>query len=315
MFIDLAYLIRHVLKELGHTSPDVVGLFLLPPADPSLSPKPQVTKALGNTFAALTELNHFSSPGVTFSARYGTRDATITDPDPPFSRFILLSPPPDGEAEETLTGLAGDFLYRDLVTPLGRTADACRAAPQAPSSGLSFQTFGLYRYSWPRRALLKRAARRFCQNLAQRWMNKDAKPLRETIKSRLQEEWAGKELGAESLIARLHAACERALGQPAEAVFTAVTGPFGTKEGRGQELDPTAVAEAVGKLEEMVGQPVESSVLYRAGTLEVLSKGKVVLTLPGVPEPESFRHSIIDAYKAWVPGKANTPIVPASAPS
>jgi hypothetical protein len=57
-----------------------------------------------------------------------------------------------------------------------------------------------------------------------------------------------------------------------------------------------------------------NSEFYRAGTLEVLSQGKVVLTLPGVPEPESLRHSIINAVKAWVPGKANAPIVPASAP-
>jgi hypothetical protein len=52
---------------------------------------------------------------------------------------------------------------------------------------------------------------------------------------------------------------------------------------------------------------------YRAGTLEVLSQGKVVLTLPGVTDPESFRHAIINAVKAWVPGKANAPIIPASA--
>jgi hypothetical protein len=56
-----------------------------------------------------------------------------------------------------------------------------------------------------------------------------------------------------------------------------------------------------------------NSDFYRAGTLEILSKGKVVLTLPAVPEPESFRHAIIDAYKAWVPGRANAPIVSAKA--
>jgi hypothetical protein len=57
-----------------------------------------------------------------------------------------------------------------------------------------------------------------------------------------------------------------------------------------------------------------NSKFYRTGTLEIISKGAVVLTLPGVPNPESFRHAILNASKAWVPGKAETGnFIPASA--
>ena len=53
---------------------------------------------------------------------------------------------------------------------------------------------------------------------------------------------------------------------------------------------------------------------YRSATLEVLSGGKVVLTLTGVPEPEAFRQSILNALFAWVPGKSRAlPMIPASA--
>ena len=52
---------------------------------------------------------------------------------------------------------------------------------------------------------------------------------------------------------------------------------------------------------------------YHAGDLEVLSKGQVVLKLPGVPEPEGFRQAVVNAVKAWVPGKASGPFQPASA--
>ena len=52
---------------------------------------------------------------------------------------------------------------------------------------------------------------------------------------------------------------------------------------------------------------------YLSGTLEVISKGQVALTLPGVPEPEGFRHAGVNAVKAWVPGKATGPFQPASA--
>jgi hypothetical protein len=53
---------------------------------------------------------------------------------------------------------------------------------------------------------------------------------------------------------------------------------------------------------------------YRTADLEILSQGQVVMTLPAVPNAESFRHAIINAYKAWVPGKADTgKFIPASA--
>jgi hypothetical protein len=57
-----------------------------------------------------------------------------------------------------------------------------------------------------------------------------------------------------------------------------------------------------------------NSDFFRAGTLEVVSGGSVALTLAGVPEPEAFRHAIINACTAWVPGKAKTlPFIAASA--
>jgi hypothetical protein len=58
-----------------------------------------------------------------------------------------------------------------------------------------------------------------------------------------------------------------------------------------------------------------NSEFFRAGDLEIISQGKIILVLVGVPEPDSFRNSIINAYKAWVPEKANGPFVPAKAAS
>jgi hypothetical protein len=46
-----------------------------------------------------------------------------------------------------------------------------------------------------------------------------------------------------------------------------------------------------------------NSAFYRAGNLEIVSGGRVALTLPGVPEADSFRIAILNACKAWVPGK------------
>lgn len=55
---------------------------------------------------------------------------------------------------------------------------------------------------------------------------------------------------------------------------------------------------------------------YRSGDLQVLSSGRDVLKLVGVPEPESFRQAILNAVKAWGgPDKLKGPFIPASAPS
>jgi hypothetical protein len=53
---------------------------------------------------------------------------------------------------------------------------------------------------------------------------------------------------------------------------------------------------------------------YRSGNLDVTSGGKVALKLTGVPEPESFRHAIVNAVRAWGGSdKLKAPFQPASA--
>ena len=52
---------------------------------------------------------------------------------------------------------------------------------------------------------------------------------------------------------------------------------------------------------------------FRSADLEIMNQGKVALTLVGVPDPESFRHTILQACTAWVPGKAKSlPFIAAS---
>jgi hypothetical protein len=55
-----------------------------------------------------------------------------------------------------------------------------------------------------------------------------------------------------------------------------------------------------------------NSDFFRAGNLEIISNGQVVMTLRGVPEPDGFRHAILNACNAWVPGRKRGPFIPAS---
>jgi hypothetical protein len=75
------------------------------------------------------------------------------------------------------------------------------------------------------------------------------------------------------------------------------------------------VAEvALGDIDEVRIKTNANSNFFRSGDMEILSAGKVVLTLPACQEPDGFRHSILDAAAAWVPDKAKMhPFIPASA--
>ncbi len=71
-------------------------------------------------------------------------------------------------------------------------------------------------------------------------------------------------------------------------------------------LKPVPTREvALTDIEEVRVKKDGNSEFFRSGDLEIMSKGQVALTLPGVPEPEAFRHAIVNACMAWVPGRAH----------
>jgi hypothetical protein len=276
MFIDLAYTLRALLRQMGYDPPDIVGLFLLPAVDASRTR----VLSLGNAYAALTELSHFGAPGQAFSAQYHEREPKIEDSAPPFSRYLLL-PLPE-ETDDVACGetveLGAQFLYRDLCSPLGRVADLGRAGLNAPpweTRGQFFDTFGLFQLSWPRHALLRAAARQLCQRLVQRWMSKDAKPIRAVVQEWVQQQWLDQGLDAESFLHRLQSEAVKALGRPPDSVLAecleplAPWGPIkgpGTQRPEGQRrrggelgLDPEALQQALQGLEELLGRPGDDS--------------------------------------------------------
>jgi hypothetical protein len=78
-------------------------------------------------------------------------------------------------------------------------------------------------------------------------------------------------------------------------------------------LKPSPAQEiALADIDGVVCNPNAVDPFYISGTLEIVSNGRVVMTLPGVPEPEGFRHAVINAVKAWVPSKATGPFQAAS---
>src|SRR5207245_3885789 len=68
---------------------------------------------------------------------------------------------------------------------------------------------------------------------------------------------------------------------------------------------------ALAHIDDIKIRPNVNSDFYRAADLDVIANGKVALTLHGVPDPETFRQAILNACKAWAPGKVKEPFIPA----
>jgi eukaryotic-like serine/threonine-protein kinase len=266
MFLDMTYTVRHLLKQIGYDRPDVIGLFLLPPVEGKRSR----TLSLGNAYAALTEINFFSAPGNTFAAQYQDREPPLLDPDPPFSRCFLvpLLDETDATASREPIERTAQFLFRDLTSPLGKAADLARSCVPWKQRGFTASTFGLFHVDWPQRELLRTASRQLCQQLVQRWLSREAKPIRKAVQSWIDEQWKKHELGADHFIARLREQCESALCRAPEDTFQAVIAPLVQryvelaknnmgKKGKTPIPDVTTeeVENVLGQFEELLGKP------------------------------------------------------------
>jgi hypothetical protein len=301
MLLDLAYAARHQLRRQGFDRAEIVGVFLLPAADRD----PRNTQELANAFAAMAELEHFASPDTVFQAQYDGGEAKPTivslgERGPALQRCVLLPLPRMKEralsgapaSEVTLAlapamnrvlALAGHLLFSELVTPLGRDADHTRkqtlkarrqqsGAKETAGERLVYQTVGMQRVLWPRRQLLEQASRTVCQRLVERWMSKDAKALRESIRGWILGQWDERGLTQERLIARFQQGCEKDLQQPPENYFAALLAPIQQtlapppKGGPAETpLRLAAVVDAMEELERLLGVPEECQGIPKAG--------------------------------------------------
>lgn len=293
MYIDLAYVLQNVLKRLGVAQPQVSGIFFVP----TQGRRPLPAHAQTNALAALTELQHFGTGEQTFTAVYGGNDPTLTkgvftEASVPFQRCLFVPITP--EEAGTFTGenhtedgpgntlpciqQAASELFLELCTPLGQAADRNRETyreelirqGRSADARMLLQTSACTRIIWPRTRLLRLTAQRCCKLLAERWMNKDARPVRERVKTAVEQHWADLRLASDQMIERLRAACEHKLGQAAETLLAGVIEPIaavivpvspGPRTGRNSpaaeeiKLPMNTVMEVIEGLEHWLGLP------------------------------------------------------------
>jgi serine/threonine protein kinase len=268
MFLDVAYAVRQRLRQLGYAKPDVVGVLLLPSTDRSGK-----TPALGNTHAALRELNHFSLPETVFSASHDG-DCHIHDAGAPFTQTLVVpfenESRPDGKAAESGARRVADFLRRDLLSPFGRMIDDCRDELPPPSkiAGMVGCVNSQSAYTWPKQQILSQCSRWLGEALVARWLKADLNVIREPLVNWLKERWSSEKFAPEFLTARLQEAADRKVGQPPEALFDAEAQPFAPRGWFAREPDRAKLWQSLSKLVQIVGMPDERAMQRQVGVLE-----------------------------------------------
>ncbi|MDJ0600934.1 MAG: tubulin-like doman-containing protein [Crocosphaera sp.] len=88
MFLDMAYSLRHDYSNQGA---QIVGYLVIAPTLYTQSANPNPT-IFANTYAALKELNHYSTPGTQFNACYDIQNVVVVQEErPPFDYAYLVS--------------------------------------------------------------------------------------------------------------------------------------------------------------------------------------------------------------------------------
>ena len=272
MFLDAAYAARHKLRQQGYLEPEIIGLFIVPAAERGVKSAP-----LANTYGALRELNHYSQNDTVFNAHYEERDGRVSDPSPPFSRCVVIPLPgaarngANSEAFfEAVIRRAGSLLARDLLTPLGPSADEIRwHRPEFGVVDLNLSVVGQCSFVWPRHLLLTRAARWLSAAVLSRWIDSDPQVIGQYVQNWLEQRWVTEGLSPENLVAQVQAAGERALGQSAENYFASEAQPFASR-GRWfrSEPDPALMNQGLQRLIQLVGMPDDRSVQRSVGSME-----------------------------------------------
>jgi serine/threonine protein kinase len=255
MFLDLAFLLRHELRQVGYLRPEVIGLFFVPPADRSAARSP----VLGNSFAALAELYHFQAKKSRYQTTFDKTEAAVVDTESPFARVSVLPLPKKNSPQEleVSAGLAARSLFNEILTPAGRVADEVRDTYRKafPTTTPVCQTFGLFRLSWPRPEMLSAATRRFAQRQIQRWTGKDSAHLREPIAAWLGQQWSERQLDSESLIELLQQSVHDALREEPEKVFDAFIDPLRSRTPSSGKVDAAGACGVLDQLLKVVGRP------------------------------------------------------------
>lgn len=177
MFLDVAYSLRHLY---GGQGARLVGYLVISPElygdTPSMS---------ANTYAALKELNYYSTPGTKFEAYYDIENLVfVQEQRPPFDYAYLISSQTGGEYEILAQGkLCNVIAHKIALDFSGELAPVVKANrdnflqhmiqwdKHPRPNGQRYLTFGLAAIYFPRDTIVQIALNRVSLALVTFWLN------------------------------------------------------------------------------------------------------------------------------------------------
>ncbi len=123
MFLDVAYLIRHEMRQVGYLKPDVVGVFFVPPADANTQRSPRAPAILT---PALTELNQFQSKRSRYQTAFDKSESADYRQRPAVLAGYLLQLPRGADP--------GAVAARRWQPRLARCSTRCSHGPGVPAA-------------------------------------------------------------------------------------------------------------------------------------------------------------------------------------
>lgn len=253
MFIDLAYWLRRELAR-RNCPARIHALLLLPPADPRTL-RVHVPIALGNTYAALLELDYYQSGRGLYQIQASSDEEPWSDPGPPFAsvQFLVHTPGSSSQHHQTLITDAARLLSLRLLSPLGRLLED---QPQARGAGGYLS--GLYHFEQPRREWLDHAAHHLARFLLQRWNTNDAQArqqLQEPVAEWLEQQWQEHRLTSEQLLATLRHELARHLGDDPDRHCEHLLQALRTHTPSASKIDAPAVCQVLDQILRLIGKP------------------------------------------------------------
>jgi hypothetical protein len=170
MVLEVAYLLRKALSELGMSDEALCGLLAF-----STERKAHAKDlALANAYACLSELNHYSRDGGHYPGDAGCGLSAYSGDGPfPHTYLVHLGNDLTAEEYERATDSLAEYLYRGTVTAAAAYFDKCREIHRRDSGAwsptASLRSFGLKAVADAQGGLLTGAADKLCRAVIGRW--------------------------------------------------------------------------------------------------------------------------------------------------
>jgi eukaryotic-like serine/threonine-protein kinase len=249
--VDLAFGLRRLLTQLRHGNANINLLLSCGAVQDPSTPAAE----LANTYATLTELNHFGDPSCPFVAQYGADSPRMVEQGTAYSSIYLLP-----QSERSPSALRDQvahtcsYLFHELTTPLGLHLDRVRERRVAAES-LVFRSFGTYAVWYPRGLLLRLAARKVCCDLVEQWCAQGPPNAAQEIEAACSRILAEHELQPEILTSRIDEAARPAFGMLSAEALTKLLSVLEDQVHQHVALDDPAnwAKQAAARLREWVG--------------------------------------------------------------